>query len=88
MIVQSDVFNRTDLNTVLAVAITTNVCLNGMPGNVELSRATSRLPKQSIVNVTQLITINKSWLKSKVRQLPQDKVAAIDAGLRLVLALR
>jgi mRNA interferase MazF len=88
VIIQSDVFNHTSINTVLATTITSNLRMEGMPGNVHLSKKISGLTKPSVVNVTQLVTLNKSWLKSKVKQLPQDAMAEIEAGIRLVLALR
>jgi mRNA interferase MazF len=88
IIVQADDFNRTNINTVLVAVITSNLRMEGMPGNVLLSKRASGLTKPSVVNVTQLATINKSWLRKKIKQLPQDAMANIDAGLKLVLALR
>jgi mRNA interferase MazF len=88
VIVQADDFNRTNINTVLVAAITSNLRMEGMPGNVLLSKQSSGLAKSSVVNVTQLATINKSWLTKKVKQLPQDVMTNVDLGLRLVLALR
>lgn len=87
VIVQSDVFNQTNINTVLVAAITGNLRMREMPGNVMLPKKSSGLAKPSVVNVTQLTTLNKSWLKSKVKQLPLDKMAEVEAGIRLVLAL-
>ena len=87
VIIQSDIFNNTTINTVLVAAITSNLRMEGMPGNVHLSKKSSGLSKPSVVNVTQLLTLNKSWLKSKVKQLPLDKVAEVEAGILLVLSL-
>ncbi len=87
VIIQSDIFNRTTINTVLAAAITTNLRMEGMPGNVLLPKKSSGLAKPSVVNVTQLLTLNKSWLKSKVKQLSQSEMAKVEAGIRLVLSL-
>jgi mRNA interferase MazF len=87
VIIQSDIFNQTNINTVLAAAITSNLRMEGMPGNFLLSKKSSGLAKPSVVNVTQLMTVNKSWLKSKVKQLPLDEMAKLEAGIRLVLSL-
>jgi mRNA interferase MazF len=57
------------------------------PGNVTLSRKDSGLPRKSVVNVSQLITVDRSFLAEKVRKLGQDKVREIEIGVRLVLGL-
>jgi mRNA interferase MazF len=87
LIVQSDDFNRSKIRTVIAVVITSNLRLASAPGNVLLPRKISGLPKQSVVNVSQLITVDKSFLAEKVRNLSQDVLREIEAGIRLVLSL-
>jgi mRNA interferase MazF len=88
LIVQSDDFNRSRINTVIAVVVTSNKRLAEAPGNVLLSRKSSGLPKESVANVSQLITIDKAFLTKKVRKLSKHEMAAVDAGLQLVLSLR
>lgn len=87
LIVQSDDFNRSKIRTVIAVIITSNLRLASAPGNVLLPRKSSGLPKESVANVSQLITANKSFLTEKVGNLPPDMLQAIEAGIRLVLSL-
>jgi len=87
LIVQSDDFNRSKIRTVIAVVITSNLRLAAAPGNVLLSSKISGLPKKSVANVSQLITVDKSFLTQKVRNLPQDVLREIDAGIRMVLSL-
>ena len=71
----------------LAVAITSNVRLAGAPGNVLLRPKQSGLRKDSVVNVSQVLTIDKAFLTGRVRMLAPAKLQEIDEGLRLVLAL-
>lgn len=86
LVIQSDAFNRSSIGTVIVLAITSNLRLAGMPGNVLLSKRSTGLPKQSVANVTQLLTINKSRLGKKVKRLAKPELAAVEAGIRLVLA--
>lgn len=87
LVVQADAFNRSRISTVVAVAITSNQRLAEAPGNVLLSRKASGLPKKSVANVSQVITLDKTFLTSKVRSLPQRELDQVDAGLKLVLSL-
>ena len=61
LVVQADDFNRSRINTVIAVVITSNIRLAEAPGNVLLSRKATGLPKQSVANVSQLITLDKAF---------------------------
>jgi mRNA interferase MazF len=88
LIVQSDDFNRSRIGTVIATVITSNTRLAEAPGNVLLSQKSSGLPKESVANVSQLITLDKEFLTKKVRKLANRELAAVEAGLRLVLSLR
>lgn len=88
LIVQSDAFNDSRIRTVVAVVVTSNLRLANAPGNVELSTKQSRLPKRSVVNVSQVITLDKSFLDERVEQLDERLMRTVDAGLRLVLSLR
>lgn len=87
VIIQSDRFNKSDLATVIGVVITTNLRLSAMPGNVDLSQQQSSLPKESVVNVSQIVTANRSDLTELVGRVSERKLAQIEAGIRLVLAL-
>ncbi len=87
LIVQSDDFNQTKLNTVIGVVITTNLRLADMPGNVLLEKRTSGLPKNSVVNVTQIVTFDKNELLEFVGNVSAQKMEQVDRGLWLVLSL-
>ena len=87
LIVQDDAFNRSRIQTVIAIAITTNLELAKAPGNVLLPTRVTTLPRDSVANVSQLITIDKSFLSQRVGSLPLDLQEQVDAGLRLILYL-
>ena len=87
LVVQSDDFNRSRIATVIAVVITSNTKLIEAPGNVFLPQKLAGLPKDSVVNVSQVVTIDKSCLTQKLGVLPPGIIAQVDNGLRLVLHL-
>jgi mRNA interferase MazF len=87
LVVSSDQFNETRIATVVVAMITSNLGLERMPGNVLISRTASGLPKESVVNVSALATLNKSDLWQRVGLLPFDLMSETDAGLRLVFAI-
>ena len=87
VIVQSNDFTRSQIRTVLAAVVTSNRKLANAPGNVPLSAKSTGLRKESVVNVSQLITVNKSFLTEKIGRLTDKQQQAVDEGLRLVLAL-
>lgn len=87
VIVQANEFNASRIRTVVIAAITTKMERVAAPGNVKLTKRDSRLPKESVVNVSQVLTIDRSLLTERVATLPERMMFEIDAGLRLVLAL-
>jgi mRNA interferase MazF len=87
VIVQADAFNRSHIQTVVVAAITSNMRLAAAPGNVRLTRRQSRLACESVVNVSQLLTLDKSFLTDRICRLPAAGMSALEEGLRLVLAL-
>lgn len=87
LIVQSNDFNRSRIQTLLVVAITSNTQLAQAPGNVLLSRRESGLGKASVANVSQVLTVDKSFLTERVGHLDAPVMQRVDAGLRLALAL-
>ncbi len=86
-VVQSNSFNQSRIGTVVVAVITSNVALAEAPGNVRLSKSEAGLPRASVVNVSQLLTIDRSLLTLRVKALSSQTVARVDAGLRLVMAL-
>ena len=87
LIIQSNDFNRSRISTVIAIVITSNTRLAGAPGNVFLPHYTTDLPKDSVANVSQVITIDKNFLTERVGSLSAEFFQRIEIGLRLALAL-
>lgn len=87
VILQSDDFNRSRINTVVAVAITSNTKLAIAPGNVLLTRRNVNLGRESVVNVSQIVTLDKIFLSDRVGKLPPAKLREVEEGVRLVLDL-
>jgi mRNA interferase MazF len=87
LIVQSDTFTRSAIKTVVCAAITSNLQLAAAPGNVRVAARASGLPKPSVVNVSQVGAIDRSFLKQRVTVLDAEAMRQVDEGLRLVLNL-
>ena len=87
LVIQSDPFNTSRLATVVAVVITSNRALAAMPGNVFVPASASGLPRDSVVNVTAIVTLDKSELHNETGQLPAFLMDEVDRGLRRVLGL-
>jgi mRNA interferase MazF len=87
LVIQADPFNASRLNTTLAAVITANTGLAAMPGNVFLPATSSGLPKDSVVNVTALVTLDKTDLDAEAGHLPPAFMSDVDRGLRRVLGL-
>ena len=85
LIIQSDAFNRSRIATTIAVVLTSNLRLADAPGNVLLPATDSGLPKDSVVNVSQVVTLDKSQLTEKVTKLPSRYMRAVNDGLKLGL---
>ena len=87
LIVQSNPFNQSRIGTVVVVVVTSNLALAEAPGNVRLAKAEAGLPKPSVVNVSQVLTIDRGLLILRVKALPNRAMQRVDEGLRLVLGL-
>jgi mRNA interferase MazF len=87
LVIQSDPFNASRIGTVVVAAITSNLGRADAPGNMRLSKSDSGLAKPSVVNVSQLLTVDRAILSRKVKSLPASAMATVDAGLKLVLGL-
>ena len=87
LVISADVYNRSRLATVLAAVVTSNTALATMPGNVFLPAAAAGLPRDSVVNVTALVTLNKADLTEYAGKAPSSLLAEVERGLRRVLAL-
>jgi len=87
LIVQDDAFNRSRLRTVIAVVLTSNLRLVEAPGNVLIPAKSAGLPKDSVANVSQIITIDRDFLSEPAGRLRGQLLNDVEHGLRLVLAL-
>lgn len=87
VIIQADEFNDSGIHTVIVVAITSNLRLAGAPGNLFLPAKVSGLVKDSVVNVSQVYTLDKNALTEKTGVLALKVMRQIDEGLRLAMAL-
>jgi mRNA interferase MazF len=87
VIVSEDRFNDSALQTVIVVALTTNLRLGGLPGNVAVPARGTGLTTASVANVTQLATVNRDDLDVRIGRVSSSVMDGISDGLRLVLAL-
>jgi mRNA interferase MazF len=87
LIVQSNEFNRSRINTLIVAVITSNMALASAPGNIHLGPRSSGLPKESVVNISQLITVDRRFLTEKIKSIDPQKMKEVEDGLRLILAI-
>jgi len=87
VVVQSNPFNESRISTVVIAIVTSNLALAEAPGNVRIGKSDSGLSKPSVINVSQVFTIDRSLLTERIRMLPGEVMNRVDAGLRLVLSL-
>ncbi len=85
VVVQSDHFNRSKIATVVCVPLTTNIGLAKIPGNVFLGAQWTGLPKDSVANASQVVTIDQSVLHERAGKLPRAKLELVFAGIDIVL---
>ena len=88
VVIQNNVFNRSRIQTVVGCALTPNLKRAKVPGNVLLEKGEANLPKQSVVNISQSFTVNKSDLVEKVGSLSHNRVYQILEGIQLLTAPR
>lgn len=88
LVVQADAFNRSRIQTVVAAAVTSNLNLAEAPGNVRLSRRARLLPADSVVNVSQIVTLDRKFLQERAGRVAESVLRRVDEGLRLVLSLQ
>jgi mRNA interferase MazF len=84
LVIQANPYNASRLATVLAAVITSNTALATMPGNVFLPATTTGLPRDSVVNITALVTLNKTDVTDRIGEVPPSLMHDVDRGLRRV----
>ena len=87
LVIQADAFNLSRIQTTIVAVVTTNLDLAEAPGNVLLPARLSGLPRDSVVNVSQLLTLDRGFLTEHVSTLPPRLQRTVDEGLRMVLQL-
>jgi mRNA interferase MazF len=85
VVVQGDAFNRSDIRTVVTVPLTSNLRWADAPGNVRLSGRLTGLPKESVANVSQVVTLDRATLVERAGKIPRAKVDLLRSGLDIVL---
>ena len=88
VIVSANEFNKSTIKTVIVAVITSNLRLAEAPGNFSISKKDSGLAKESVVNVSQLLTLDKSFLVEKSKKIPELKIIRLNEGLKLVLSIQ
>jgi mRNA interferase MazF len=84
VVIQNNIFNHSRINTVVVCSLTSNLKRSNSPGNVALKKGEADLPKKSVVNISQIFTVNKSDLSEKIGTLSKQRIAQILDGIRLL----
>ncbi len=84
VVIQNNLFNRSRINTIVVCTLTSNLKRANAPGNVTLSKGEANLPKKSVVNISQIFTVNKSDLSEKIGSLSKDRMSHILQGITLL----
>jgi mRNA interferase MazF len=85
VVIQNDVFNASRINTVVVCALTTNMKRAQAPGNVTLNKGEANMEKKSVVNISQVVTVDKSDLKDKIGSLSSKRTQEIIEGIKLLV---
>ncbi|MBW1701518.1 MAG: type II toxin-antitoxin system PemK/MazF family toxin [Deltaproteobacteria bacterium] len=88
VVIQNNVFNRSRINTVVVCALTSNLKRAKAPGNVLLEKGEANLPKKSVVNISQIFTVNKSDLVEKIGSLSRNRFYQVLEGVQLLIEPR
>ncbi|MCK5229329.1 MAG: type II toxin-antitoxin system PemK/MazF family toxin [Desulfobulbaceae bacterium] len=84
IVIQNNIFNSSNINTVVVCSLTSNLKRAKAPGNVPLNKSEANLPQKSVVNISQIYTVNKSDLVEKIGQVSEKKMYKILEGLQLL----
>ena len=84
IVIQNNLFNASRINTVVVCSLTSNLSRTKAPGNVLLNKGEANIPKKSVVNISQIFTVNKSDLVEKLGQVSQKRITEILDGIKLL----
>lgn len=87
LVLQSNPFNESKISTVIVAVVTSNLALAEAPGNVRLGKSDSGLAKPSVVNVSQILTLDRVLLTERVRSVSATALSRVNEGLKLVLGI-
>ena len=87
VIISSNAFNDSNINTCLVAVLTSNLHLANAPGNIKITKKASKLSRDSVINVSQILTVDKSFLTEKISNLNPQYANALNDGLKLVFGL-
>jgi len=88
VVIQNNLFNQSKIHTVVVCALTSNLKRARVPGNVLLSKGEANLKKQSVVNISQLVTIDKTDLIEKIGTLSPSRAKQVIEGIKLLIELK
>jgi len=84
LVIQNNLFNRSRINTVVVCSLTSNMKRVSAPGNVGLKKGEANLPKKSVVNISQIFTVNKRDLSERIGTLSKDRILQVLQGIELL----
>ena len=87
LVIQNDILNDSNLNTVIMLALTSTMKFGELPGNVVLRKGEANIPKKCVINVTQIKSVDKQSIKEKIGTLSKKRMEEVDAGLKLIMNL-
>ncbi len=85
MVIQNNAFNRSAIGTIVVCSLTSNLKLGAAPGNVTLRKGEAGLAKRSVVNISQIYTVDKSDLVKRIGSLSPTRISEVLAGVRLLV---
>ena len=88
IVIQNNLFNSSKINTVVMCSLTSNLKRGLSPGNVVLKKGEAGLPQKSVVNITQIYTVNKNDLCEKIGQVNSERIKEIILGIQLLIEPR
>ncbi len=84
IVIQNNLFNASRINTVVVCSLTSNLNRAKAPGNILLNKSEANLPQKSVVNISQIFTVNKSDLVEKIGQVSEKRITEILDGIKLL----
>lgn len=85
LVLQNDLLNDSRLNTVIVAAITSTLKFGELPGNVTLQKTEANLPKSSVINMTQIKTVDKRSIREKIGTLSKERLQQVYDGIKLIM---